>query len=217
MITRDRSKPAEDIVISFSFTTHYCWDGQEFTFLQFLQNKAVGNKDEKYLKERRIFLEKFIRVLGTEEFIVHSDEFKIFSRQTGDVKKVLKLLPKLTSTQLLERYQSWLGFSDSPDNSKIKSWNSEINEFGAFIKKADALLKDMREKVKDMVQTWDKANQHYKDLSQHLAKYESHNLNHYWDSLHSRYPYFKVSQWLSIYEIHIYLSCVFNNIKSWRF
>ena len=48
--------------------------------------KAVGNKDEKYLKERRIFLEKFIRVLGSEEFIVHSDEFKIFSRQTGDIK-----------------------------------------------------------------------------------------------------------------------------------
>lgn len=47
--------------------------------------KTSANKDEKYLKERRIFLEKFIRTIGENEFLTQSEEFKIFSRTSGNI------------------------------------------------------------------------------------------------------------------------------------
>ena len=105
---------------------------------------------------------------------------------------MFKLLPKHTPDQLLLTFQNLLGFDDSPDSYKIKTWNAEINDFGVFVKKAESILKDMREKVRDMIQTWEKSNQHYKELSQFLTKYENHNLNQYWDSMHTKY-YFRQS------------------------
>jgi hypothetical protein len=66
--------------------------------------KAGVNKDEKNLRERKIFLEKFIRVLGENEFIVQSDEFKVFSRHNGNLEKIFKILPNQTSEMLLNRF-----------------------------------------------------------------------------------------------------------------
>jgi len=68
--------------------------------------KAGVNKDEKNLKERRIFLEKFIKVLSENEFLVNSEEFKIFSRHNGNIEKVFKVLPRLTSELVLKRFQT---------------------------------------------------------------------------------------------------------------
>jgi hypothetical protein len=99
---------------------HYEQDGQEFTFLQFLLNKAVGNKDMKYLKERRTFLEKFLNVLGKNEYFVNSDEFKMFSRQTGDIEKTIRMLPTPPGYDLFEKFQSSLGINTIPDQSQLK-------------------------------------------------------------------------------------------------
>lgn len=149
--------------------------------------KKVGsNKDEKYLRERRIFLEKFIRVLGENEFIVHSEEFKIFSRHTGNIEKVFKVLPKLTSDVLLKRFQSCLEFSETPDISQTKNCVTEINEFSSFAKKAQNLLKDMRDRFKAMVKAKQDMDQHYVSMNDLFTKYEDNNLKEYCEGIQTR-------------------------------
>ena len=42
--------------------------------------KAIGNKDIKFINERRFYLERFMKKLAPFEFILNSVEFKNFSR-----------------------------------------------------------------------------------------------------------------------------------------
>jgi hypothetical protein len=124
--------------------------------------------------------------LAENEFLVQSEEFKIFSRHTGNIEKVFKLLPQLTSEALLKRFQSCLDLTDIPDASRIKHCTSEINEFNAFGKKAQALLKDLKEKFNVFCKTKKTLNEHYLSMSKLFNKYEDHNLKEYCSDLHSR-------------------------------
>lgn len=56
--------------------------------------KAVGNKDLKFLIERRYFLERFFKQLSRHPFLINQEEFRIFARPefTGghsDIEKQL--------------------------------------------------------------------------------------------------------------------------------
>lgn len=148
--------------------------------------KVGGNKDDKYLRERRIFLEKFIRVLGENDFLIESEEFKIFSRHTGSIDKVFKVLPKLTSDVLLKRFQSCLDYNETPDINRTKNCVTEINEFSSFAKKAENLLREMRDRVKEMAKQREEMNKNYVSLAQYFNKYEEHNLNEYCEGVHTK-------------------------------
>ena len=51
--------------------------------------KAYGNKDLKFINERRFYLERFLRKMAKFEFLINSEEFLIFSRPPGDIEKSL--------------------------------------------------------------------------------------------------------------------------------
>ena len=42
--------------------------------------KAIGNKDIKFINERRFYLERFLKKMASFEFILNSVEFQNFSR-----------------------------------------------------------------------------------------------------------------------------------------
>ena len=42
--------------------------------------KAIGNKDLKFINERRFYLDRFLKKLSAFPFIVNSEEFLVFSR-----------------------------------------------------------------------------------------------------------------------------------------
>ena len=56
--------------------------------------KAIGNKDLKFINERRYYLERFLKKISAFPFVINSSEFKIFSRPNGDIDKLLKAVPK---------------------------------------------------------------------------------------------------------------------------
>lgn len=56
--------------------------------------KAVGNKDIKFILERRYYLERFLKQISKLPYLVNSEEFRIFARPefTGghsDIEKQL--------------------------------------------------------------------------------------------------------------------------------
>lgn len=72
--------------------------------------KAIGNKDVKFINERRFYLERFLKKISPFDFILDSQEFLLFSRpkQGGDIEKMLGALPRLTGSQLVEKYEESL-------------------------------------------------------------------------------------------------------------
>ena len=42
--------------------------------------KKVGNKVERFLSERMLFLSRFLKTISKNYYLLNSDEFKIFSR-----------------------------------------------------------------------------------------------------------------------------------------
>ena len=94
------------------------WPG---TFIPAIPSKkAVGNKDDKYVEYRRHFLQRFLRKVANLPHILNSDEFKIFSRPSGDVEKMLNMLPKMTPEALVERYKLSLHIDEFPDEALVK-------------------------------------------------------------------------------------------------
>jgi sorting nexin-1/2 len=67
-----------------------------------------GNKDDKFITERRFFLNKFLQELGTFDFLINCEEMKIFARPTGDIEKLLSSLAKPNSDLILDRYKNSL-------------------------------------------------------------------------------------------------------------
>ena len=60
------------------------------------EKKLVGNKDDKFIEERRSLLERFMKELAKYDYLTHSKEFRIFARDKGDVEKILNTLVKQT-------------------------------------------------------------------------------------------------------------------------
>ena len=68
--------------------------------------KAIGNKDVKFINERRFYLERFLKKISPFDFILDSQEFLLFTRpkQGQDIEKTLSALPKLTGSFMVDRY-----------------------------------------------------------------------------------------------------------------
>jgi hypothetical protein len=141
--------------------------------------KAVGNKDDKYIEHRRHFLQRFLRKLGHLPHLLNSDEFKLFARPSGEVEKMLAMLPKMTPSALVERYKLTLHIDEFPDEFLVKQCREVIGEFAAFCKKIIPTLKALRESSAKMVPTRAQQNENYKILTETMAKYEEGGLSQY--------------------------------------
>lgn len=76
--------------------------------------KNIGNKDVKFINERRFYLERFMKKMASYPFILNSDEFLAFSRPGGnnDIEKALTKLPVPTTTQILDRFKEAIEVED---------------------------------------------------------------------------------------------------------
>lgn len=112
--------------------------------------KKVGNKEHKFLEERRYFLERFLRKLAKLDFILESEEFKIFSRLNGDIEKSIVRLPTLTHDLLLDRFRNSFKFEESPSQDKILKCRAVIAEFSDYHSKILPVLELIKEQVKGL-------------------------------------------------------------------
>lgn len=58
------------------------------------EKKLMGSKDDKFVEERRVLLERFMKELAKFDYLTSSKEFKVFARDKGDIEKVLGSLLK---------------------------------------------------------------------------------------------------------------------------
>ena len=65
----------------------------------------IGNKELRFINERRFYLERFLKKISGLDFLVKSQEFLIFSNPKGDIDKQLSNLPKLSTSDIVEKFK----------------------------------------------------------------------------------------------------------------
>ncbi len=58
------------------------------------EKKLMGNKDDKFIEERRAMLERFMKELAKFDYLIQSREFRVFIRERGDIEKILTSMIK---------------------------------------------------------------------------------------------------------------------------
>ena len=92
------------------------------------EKKTWGNKEDDFIDERRNLLERFMKELAKFDYLIYSKEFKIFSRQQGEVNKVLTTLTKQTPSQILEKYKLNFKVDEETDEKTLHQYREKINQ-----------------------------------------------------------------------------------------
>ena len=100
------------------------------------EKKAWGNKDDKFVEERRALLEKFLKECAKYDYILNSREFKIFARDKGEIDRVLNMMPKQTPLQILEKYRQNFTIHEEIPSATVLEYKEKIKNFQEFTKKA---------------------------------------------------------------------------------
>ena len=74
--------------------------------------KAIGNKEIKFINERRFYLERFLKKMSQFVFLINTPEFQAFARPNGEVEKCLNALPKVMTWDIVEKMEEHLGIQD---------------------------------------------------------------------------------------------------------
>lgn len=138
--------------------------------------KKVGNKEHKFLEERRYFLQRFLRNLAKIDFITTSEEFKIFSRSSADIEKSLSHLPKPTPDHILSRFQ--MSFKPNINHTEQNIlFKATISEFQLFSSKILPVLKSIKSQVKALAPVSQQQKSEYLEFLRMLEEYEDQDLS----------------------------------------
>lgn len=77
-----------------------------------------------------------MRKCARHDFIVNSEEFKIFARPSGDIEKLLDRLPRIPSGTMIERTREVTNVNERLyDFADKERFNNVVTEFAFFAKK----------------------------------------------------------------------------------
>jgi hypothetical protein len=91
-------------------------------------------------------LERFLRKCARYDFLINSEEFRIFARPaTGDIEKMLDRLPKIPSGTMIERTREVTNINEKLfDFADKERFNNVVIEFGFFAKKVLLQMKTLK-------------------------------------------------------------------------
>jgi hypothetical protein len=123
-----------------------------------------------------------MRKLAREDYIINSEEFRIFSRPSGDIKSMLGKLPKMTPLAMIERYRDTFFINENKyDLEDINRFTNMLVEFTYFSKKVVAMLKNFKRMVETSRSNMNTSIANYKIIMCLMEKYEDLNLHNYAD------------------------------------
>jgi len=142
--------------------------------------KSIGNKDVKFISERRFYLERFMKKIAPYKFVIESQPFQIFARPNGDIDKQLMRLPKQKPEQIIERYKAELGLDNtSYDVIQKDALEETVKGFKDFVKVQKPMLDTFIKKISAMMTNYSQGIVDQKNFLNMLDKYEELNLSNY--------------------------------------
>ena len=140
----------------------------------------MGNKDDKFVEERRQLLDRFIKELAKFEYLTQSKEFKVFARDRGDIDKILSSMFRQTPLQILEKYRQQFNIDGSSmDASDLAQYRENIINFSLFLKRVIPVMELYKKQLKDMIANRETQNKCYAEILSGLSRYEDNNVDYY--------------------------------------
>jgi len=140
-----------------------------------------GNKDEKFVEERRALLERFLREIAGYDYLIESKEFKVFARGTGEVTAELEKMPPQSPIQILEKYRLNFKIDEDQANSETARYKDKINIFSVFLRKAIVSLEKQKKEFKEYAAAQDDSYGHYQRVYAAFIKFEETAVDYYAD------------------------------------
>jgi sorting nexin-1/2 len=100
----------------------------------------MGNKDDKFVEERRALLERFMKEVAKFDYLTQSREFKVFARERGDIEKILTAMLKQSPLQILEKYRLNFNITETEDKGDLAQYKENILNFQGFLRKAIPIM-----------------------------------------------------------------------------
>lgn len=143
--------------------------------------KAIGNKEVKFIYERKFYLERFLRKCAKFDFIINSEEFRIFARPaSGDIEKMLDRLPRIPSGTMIERTREVTNVQERLfDFADKERFNNVVTEFSFFAKKVLLQLKGLKRQLSSFRDNKTQSISNGRILLALFDKYEDLNMNCY--------------------------------------
>lgn len=117
-------------------------------------------------------LNRFIFECSKFEFIINSEEFKIFSKQPGEVGDTLEKLIKQRPTAILDKYRLCFKIDEQLDNTEVARFREKINQFNQFLIKAVMGMSKDRLMLNNAAQQYAKSFEHYGSVYKQFISYE---------------------------------------------
>lgn len=105
-----------------------------------------NNMESKFVNQRRHYLEQYLKKMSAFDFLIESEEFKIFSRPKGDIEKTLKAHKKPLYKTICQKYLLCFDIQvHLYDQVKRDELAGRCTDYLAFSKKIQPVLKAMLE------------------------------------------------------------------------
>ena len=143
--------------------------------------KAIGNKEVKFIYERKFYLERFLRKCARYDYLVNSEEFKVFARPGGgDLEKMLDRLIKPTTGKLIESLRDITDVQErNYDFADKERFNNVVAEFSIYAKKVLAQMKVMKKNLSHFREVRLQSICNNRVLQTLFDKYEDLNMTNY--------------------------------------
>lgn len=143
--------------------------------------KAIGNKEVKFIYERKFYLERFLRKCAKFDFLINSEEFRIFARPaSGDVEKMLERLPRVPYGTMIERTREVTNIQERLyDFADKERFNGIVTEFSFFAKKVLIQMKTLKKQLSQFRDNKTQSIANNSVLMGIFDKYEDLNMNCY--------------------------------------
>ena len=140
----------------------------------------MGNKDDKFVEERRSLLERFMKELAKYDYLTQSKEFKVFARDRGDIDKILGSMIRQTPVQILEKFKLHFNINNSSmDASDLSQYKENIISFSLYLKKVIPVMENFKKQLKGMIENRESQNKSYQDIINAVSRYEDNNVDYY--------------------------------------
>eukprot|EP00349_Pseudokeronopsis_sp_Brazil_P010769 CAMPEP_0202977490 /NCGR_PEP_ID=MMETSP1396-20130829/84278_1 /ASSEMBLY_ACC=CAM_ASM_000872 /TAXON_ID= /ORGANISM="Pseudokeronopsis sp., Strain Brazil" /LENGTH=287 /DNA_ID=CAMNT_0049716239 /DNA_START=131 /DNA_END=995 /DNA_ORIENTATION=+ len=113
--------------------------------------QAIGNKDMKFILDRRYYLERFLRKIAKYDYLLNSEEMVLFARPAGSIEQTLAKIPRLPTGTIIERIRGVTEINEKRyDMVDKERYHNTLIEFNFFYRKNPGVT-EINEKRYDMV------------------------------------------------------------------
>ncbi|EGR33888.1 PX domain protein, partial [Ichthyophthirius multifiliis] len=142
--------------------------------------KVIGNKETRFLEDRRKFLQYFMVKLSNLPYLWYSEEIKQFIRNNNnqDFEKIITNMPKQSNDDIINKYKTTFSYLSGKEiNGEL---NMKILTFKNFLKVAVSNLKKMKCFCRQLSLSKEKFDQQFNLVSTKiLPEYEMQSILEY--------------------------------------